>query len=150
MDVIAIVVGVLVVVGLILVVVFAWVRAFGRRHEQALRERFPTAQAILPANYFGVESKGVAQMRGNGALVLTRDELFFERWVPRMELHIPLSAITAVETVRSHLGKAIARPLLKVSYTNADGAADSVAWYVADAASVKQTLEERLPGRDST
>ncbi len=84
------------------------------------------------ANCFGLESKGVTQLRGNGCLAATNDELLFIMWIPRRETRIPRAWITSVERARSHLGKTIFRPLLLVRFTNDQGAQDSVAWYVRD------------------
>ena len=84
------------------------------------------------ANSFGIESKGVAQIRGNGCLAASDDELMFLMWLPRRELVIPRELVTGVDRVRSHLGKTIGRDLLKVSFTNSEGNPDSIAWYVSD------------------
>lgn len=85
----------------------------------------------LRAVTLGVESKGVTQVRGNGALVLTADELHWFQLIPAREIRIPRSTITAVGTVRSHLGKSYGRDLLHVAY-EVDGHPDSIAWYVTD------------------
>ena len=34
-------------------------------------------------NFFGQESLGLGQIRGNGVLVLTEKELYFEMWHPK-------------------------------------------------------------------
>jgi hypothetical protein len=82
------------------------------------------------ANCFGVESAGMAQIRGNGCLAATDEEILFLMWVPRKELRIPRGQVTAVERTRSHLGKTIFRDLLRVRFVNDAGQPDSVAWYV--------------------
>jgi hypothetical protein len=84
------------------------------------------------ANCFGLESKGPMQIRGNGCLAATKDEVLFIMWVPRREIRIPRPWIAAVERAKSHLGKTIFQPLLLVRYTNDQGMPDSVAWYVRD------------------
>jgi hypothetical protein len=92
------------------------------------------------ANFFGVESRGAAQMRGNGCLGASADEVFFIMWLPRREFSIPRSRITAVERVRSHLGKRIGRDLLLVRFTNEEGKPDSIAWYVKDLSAWENAL----------
>jgi len=82
------------------------------------------------ANFFGVESEGWGQVRGNGVLLLADSELYFEMWVPSKKLSIPFSALRGAEVTMSHLAKTKARPLLKVHYLNAAGAEDSAAWLV--------------------
>ncbi|HKO38243.1 MAG TPA: hypothetical protein VJU14_07745 [Solirubrobacterales bacterium] len=84
------------------------------------------------ANSFGVESGGPWQVRGNGNLALTGDELLFAQWVPDRLLRIPRRSIVAASTVDSHLGKRIGRPLLRVAWTAADGSEDAVAIWVRD------------------
>ena len=84
------------------------------------------------ANCFGLESAGVTQIRGNGCLAATNDEILFIMWIPRKEIRIPRSWITSVERAKSHLGKTVFRPLLLVRFTNDQGAADAVAWLVRD------------------
>ncbi len=84
------------------------------------------------ANSFGVESRGAAQIRGNGCLALTADEVLFVMWLPLRELRISRDRITLVERARSHLGKRVGRPLLRVRFADDIGRDDSVAWLVRD------------------
>jgi hypothetical protein len=48
-------------------------------------------------------------------------------WLPRRELAIRRSSITAVDTADSHLGKRIGRPLLRVAFDD-----DVAAWWVRE------------------
>src|SRR5688500_15508607 len=112
--------------------VLGWLR---RRVAAAVRARLGEGRIQLMddrANSFGVESRGVAQMRGNGCLAAPSDEVLFVMWIPRRELRIARDRITAVERVASHLGKTIGRPLLRLRYIDEVGRSDSVAWYVRD------------------
>jgi hypothetical protein len=133
-----------ILIGLVMIVVFAaalwWVRTASRARVQALHERFPNA-TIAPANFYGQESAGAAQMRGNGTLVLTDTELYFERLWPRREYRISLAAIERVEIPSSYLGKTNFQPLLKVVFRNDAGQLDSMAWLVPDVESLKDRLE---------
>ena len=95
------------------------------------------------ANFFGVESRGVAQMRGNGHLAASRSQILFIMWLPRRELSIPRDRVTAVERTRSHLGKTVGSELLRVRFTNETGAPDSVAWAVRDLAMWELALTTR-------
>jgi hypothetical protein len=118
-----------------LAVVLAILRALVSKARARVAAQIP-ADAILMvdwfANNFGVQSQGVAQLRGNGALVLTNAALHFFMFVPQRELKIPLAAITAVSSARSHLGKTVGRELLAVDFTNEAGATDRVAWLVRE------------------
>ncbi len=96
---------------------------------------------------FGIESRGVTQARGNGALVLTPTDLRWLQLKPRSsDVTIPLESITAVGTKRSHLGKSYGKPLLHVSFTH-DDAPDSMAWFTTDVPSWVETLD-RATGED--
>ena len=81
------------------------------------------------ANFFGQESSGLKQIRGNGMLVLTDQELVFLMYMPRKEVVIPLSKIKEISNPKSFLGKTKFQPLLKVDFTQNDSInQDSMAW----------------------
>jgi hypothetical protein len=84
------------------------------------------------ANSLGVQSAGVGQVRGNGNLALTEDEVLFAQWVPDRLVRIPRRSIVGVPKVEAHLGKRIGRPLLKVAWIREDGEEDSIALWVRD------------------
>lgn len=119
---------------------------FGKRIGEAKRkyaaEGLQTVEA--EANLFGVESRGMAQVRGNGALLLTNSSLVFAMFRPAQDLVIPLSKISKVESVETHLGKSVSRPLLKVHFTNEEGNRDSAAWWVANVTEWRNLLEKGL------
>lgn len=116
--------------------------SMSQQSEAAARERFPAAKTIITdANLFGQESKGVGQIGGTGVLVVTDSEVYFERYLPKAEFHIPLSSIQSIETPDKYLGKSIGSPLIKLNFTNEQGQADSIVWWVADVESLKTLLE---------
>lgn len=83
------------------------------------------------ANFFGLESAGLKQLKGNGILILTKTHLYFQRLLPRKVIAIPIEDITSIDEVRSHLGKAIPTKLLKVHFRNQQlDKMDSCAWSV--------------------
>lgn len=110
------------------------VRVLARSLRPRVEAAIPQGEIILAdytANSLGLASRGKFQQRGNGALVLTGDALWFFQAVPRRDLRIPIEAVSEVGTARSHLGKTYFRDLLRVSFT-ASGAADTGVWYVSD------------------
>lgn len=113
---------------------FRALRAAGRARAdvEVLRGRTPTIidEAAL---FFGLESKGPVQLRGNGCLVLVDDELVFLQWVTDRVVRVRLADVIAVDTARGHLGKRIARDLLRVRW-RVDGGEESAAWFVHDLA----------------
>lgn len=84
------------------------------------------------ANLFGIKSRGMKQIRGNGILLLTSSQLYFRMLLPKRELLMPLRSITSVETPLSFLGKTKGMKLLKIDFRNNVGGTDSAAWLVPD------------------
>lgn len=128
---------------LILSIVFARVR---NKLNKIIAERFNKQDIIgatTRANFMGIQSKGGAQVRGNGALVLTFDTVFFIRAVPRKEYKIPIHTIRAVSTPGSFNGKSVTAPLLCLHYTVEDGE-DSIAWAIKDPSKWKAAIEKRM------
>ena len=118
-------------------------RYIARQKEASARERYPTARQIdRAASFFGQESRGVTQLRGNGTLILTDSELIFELWVPHREFRIPLRRIQSLENPTVFLGKSRFTPLLKVVYTNEQGRTDAMAWQVPDLSNWMRWINE--------
>ncbi len=120
---------------LALVAVLVTLSLLKRRALEDLRRRLAGRTIVRidrRANFFGVESKGQAQLRGNGVLVLTSGQLVFEMLLPRREMVMDLSRVRRLASVRSHLHKSVMRPLLRVEFDDGAGGTDAVAWYVRD------------------
>lgn len=125
---------------------FRAMRAAGRARAEVevLRGRTP---AVLDdaALFFGLQSKGAVQLRGNGCLVLVDDELVFLQWVTDRVVRVRLADVLEVDTARGHLGKRIARDLLRVRW-RADGAEETAAWFVHDLAAWLEPLRRTDAG----
>ena len=123
--------------------VFVVLRNTARQKEASARARYPNARQIdRAASFFGQESRGGTQMRGNGTLILTDSDLIFEMWVPNKEFRIPLRSIQSLENPSSFLGKSRFTPLLKVVYTTEQGTTDAMAWQVPDLSGWMRHLNE--------
>lgn len=83
-------------------------------------------------NFFGQESRGKGQIRGNGVLILTPNTLYYEMWKPNREYEYYLNTINNVENPKWFLGKSMRRELLKIDFINETGQADSAAWLVPE------------------
>ena len=146
-QVVLLVFGIVLLVVVILSVARALVRGVAARAQALINKQYPPGSTELSddmANFFGLESKGALQVRGNGGLVLTRDELCFLPLVGDTPLRIPLRTIRAVSEVRSHLGKTVGRPLLRVEY-DGEGGPDAVAWFVKDVSAWQAKLASLQP-----
>lgn len=133
LQIVALVVGILVWVALLFAVIMIPVRRRAHRQRAELREELGEGVArSANVRTFGLESRGAKQVRGNGWLVLTAEELRFRMWVPDRETRIPLASITAVETPRGWLGKTTGRKLLCVRWRTPEGGEDAMAWEVPE------------------
>lgn len=140
-----VVIAILIVAGRLALLIFG--RKAGKECRETTAKRLKDKDVIChdnSASYFGMESLKYKQMGGNGILVLTKEELFFRKLLPKMELSIPLKYVRGVETPSSFLGKSIFKPLLKINYQTETGEADSVAWYVKDLENFKKGIENKL------
>lgn len=133
----------LLVLFLILKLIYSFIR---NRLGQYVTDRFDEKKILgvtTRANFFGINSKGGGQIRGNGALVLTRKDLYFIRAIPQKEYQIPIRSISSVSMPRLFNGKSAVAPLLCLNYDTESGK-DSIAWAVADAEKWKDAIEKLI------
>ena len=126
---------------IVLRLVFSSVR---KKLAQQVVQRFDKneiVRATLHANSFGERSKGGRQIRGNGALVVTKDAICFLRAAPFKEYTIPVTKITDISMPRSFNGKSVFAKLFCIEYET-DNGTDAMAWALKDLESWKLTLEE--------
>ena len=84
------------------------------------------------ANFMGRKSAGYKQIRGNGVLLLTEEEIVFERWFPEKRIVIPINSVQNTEIVNSFLGKSKSKSILKIDFRDKEGNSDSCGWIVED------------------
>ncbi len=84
------------------------------------------------ALYVAKESDGHSHFRGSGYLVLTGDELYFERQMDGKIIMIPLSSIIKVDSTRRLGGQSPGKLMLKVEFKTQEGAEDAIAWKVKE------------------
>ncbi len=133
--VIAAVVGTIALVVLGAVFLIRWIKGMRDGAAEQVRRRLGEGRIRLVddmANFFGLESDGLARIRGNGCLAATDEQVYFQMWKPSRQIEIPRERIQRVEAAKSHLMKSIGRDLLKIYFENDAGKADSVAWYVRE------------------
>ena len=140
--VIALVLGGAVLVIAVIAIALAGVVRAAKKHKAAALAEFPNAAHIdSGALFFGQQSRGAAQLRGNGTLVLTDDAIVFKQWVVAREFRIPLGSILAVEKPKSFLGKSQFVELLCVKFRDEAGNDDAMAWRVRDLPGWIQAIE---------
>lgn len=138
-----IVLGILVGIGIVFRLVFGRLRGMARQSEENARQQYPDARLIdAGALFFGQQSRGVTQMRGNGTLIVTDSEVIFQQWVTNKEFRIPLSAIQSIENPTSFLGKWQGVPLLKINFLDDSGQPDAMAWRLRDLSGTQRVIEE--------
>lgn len=138
------IVGVVLLVAGIVVLVKVLVIRLSSSSQSEIAEQFADASVVKSdpmANFFGLGSRGSAQVRGNGALVLTDSELWFRRIGSSDPLRIPLQDIDGAAVTGSHAGKTVGRSLLRVHFRMGQ-AADSAAWLVENPESWVHAIED--------
>ena len=133
LGVVALVLGILAFVALALALVSIPTRRHARRVETELAQELGSGvRRIETVGGLGLKSLGRTQIRGNGTLALTTDELHFQQWVPRRVVRVPLHRVTEVTTERWWLGKTVGKRLLCVRWQTDEGGEDAMAWQVRD------------------
>jgi hypothetical protein len=111
-----------------------------------IQKRFDKEKIIgvtTRANFFGEQSKGGKRLRGNGAFVVTKEEVCFIRAVPFKEYVIPLKSITELSLPNSFNGKSVFSKLLCIQYKT-DSGVDAIAWAIKNPESWKKVIEELM------
>ena len=119
-------------------------KLFQRRINEIL-DKFKDKSIILSsdnANFFGQQSRKSTQVRGNGVLILSAEDLYFEMWITKKILQIPISSVLNIEITKSFLHKSAFRKLLKVVFTNQEGEEDAAAWWVTSLDKWTKELEK--------
>jgi len=122
------------VIAAVFIIVALWLKKSGKGVLAEFEVEHPGEKILHKdgANFFGLQSKGMGQVRGNGLLILTKRKLYFRQFVPAKWFEIPLAWISSLAHPRSFLGKSKGMKLLVVNYTNQEGAADAIGWAVND------------------
>ncbi len=148
LDVVVLVLGIIVAVALLLALIMIPIRRRAHRLRDTLRSEL--GEGVLRMDNvqgFGLQSAGKTQVRGNGWLSLTADELVFLQWVPQRDTRIRRADIVSVETPRSWLGKTNGSKLLCVRWRTPDGPEDAMAWYARELDAWLAALGQRPPDR---
>ena len=133
-------------------VIFLWVvlnvvmQRVRKKLEQRVLQKFNLEEIVCSttrSNFFGEESQSAFQARGNGALVLTKEELCFMMVGSDKEFTIPLKSIISVSLPKSFKGKSIFVSLLCVRYQK-NGEEDAMAWSVPTPEKWKQVIESLM------
>lgn len=132
-GVVALVLAILLLIALAFAVVLIPISRRANRVRTELEDELGgTIRRRADVSGLGLRSRGRGQVRGNGSLVLTAEELRFRQWIPQRETTIPLAAVTSVGTERTWLGKWVGSKLLCVRWRTPDGGEDAMAWRVPD------------------
>ena len=119
----------------IVVVLFALLKRRQDAVKASIQKRFSgkNIQAMDKyALYVARQSGGYSHLRGTGYLVLTEDELYFERVLGREAIVIPIDSIVKVESTKRLGGQSPGRMMLKVVFETQDGEQDAIAWKVKE------------------
>ena len=116
-----------------LVAVFSYIKKKQIELEESFQKRFAGKTIRCMDKYalfIAQQSDGYSHFRGTGYLVLTDQELYYERQFGHKVISIPLASIVDVgETLRLG-GQSTGRSMLKVAFKDQKGQEDAVAWRV--------------------
>ncbi len=118
-------------------------KSIRKKLENYIQNKFDKNEVVgttTRANFFGVKSKGGKQVRGNGAIVLTKDQLVFIRAIPFKEYKIPIKSIQRVSLPKSFNGKSVLSKLLCIHFI-CEGIEDSTAWAIRNPEKWKKSIE---------
>ncbi len=114
-----------------------------------IQERFAGKNIRLMDKYalfMAQESDGYSHVRGAGTLVLSDEELFYERQIGHKVVSIPLNRIVQVGETRRLAGQSTGRRMLKIDFRTPEGEEDAVGWRVKE---LNRWKEEIQKGVDS-
>ena len=126
---------VLLIAAICLVIFFIFLKKRQDALEESFQNRF--AGKIIRimdkhALYVARKSDGYSHVRGIGYLVLTEEELYFERQLDRKITIIPTDAISSVGSTKRLAGQSPGQIMLKVEFDLGEGNLDEIAWKVKD------------------
>jgi hypothetical protein len=132
---------------LLIALLFLIIKIVGQKTKNAILKRIKikTSDILIMdknSNFFGLQSLGIKQLRGNCVLILTKNHLHSYFILPRYDIKIPLKNIENISLTKSFLGKSIFKNLIKVDFKKGDKT-DSAAWFVHDTDSWIKILKEK-------
>ncbi len=131
-----IIVGIAIIIIIYLIVIFfIYLKRRQDEVEANFQKRFAGKKIKImdkSALYVAKQSDGYSHFKGNGYLVLTEDELYFERRVVKKLIIIPIGSIVKAESTRRLGGKSVGKMMLKVVFLTETGEQDAVAWKVKE------------------
>lgn len=124
----------IVIVGIV-VVFFVLLKRKQDEVKASIQKRFAGKNILFMdecALYVARQSDGYSHFRGVGYLVLTEDELYFERQLDRKITIIPTGSIVAAERTKRLGGQSPGKMMLKVVFKIQGGEQDAIAWKVRE------------------
>lgn len=117
--------------------------------EESFQKRFAEKDIKLLDKYalfVAQESDGYSHFRGIGYLVLTSEELYFERQLKKKVVQIPVSCITHVGETTRLGGQSPGKTMLKITFKDLNGKQDSIALCVKELGQWKKEIAGTMGG----
>ncbi len=138
----------LLLIAMVVIIVFLRIREARKVVSKFPRERIVLTS--LAVTFYGLESAASGPARLVGALVLSKDGLYFRGRVTHRELTIPGSAILNLDVTNTHRGRTMRLYVLAIRFRNPEGKGDTAAFRVPRPArwitAIRSTLMgERAP-----
>jgi hypothetical protein len=121
----------------IVAIVLLFVRLKKRQDELAasIERRFRGKRIRMQdkhAFFIALKSDGYSHSRGQGYLVLSDEELYFERLIARKVVPIPFGAIVSAGKTRRLAGQNLVRNMLQIEFKDKNGNLDAIGLVVKE------------------
>jgi len=118
---------------LLLIAMVAFIVFLRIREARKVLRKFPRERIVLTSfavTFYGLESEPSGPARSVGALVLSKDGLYFRGRVTHRELTIPGSAILNIDATNTHRGRTLRLYVLAIRFLNPEGKGETAAFRV--------------------
>jgi hypothetical protein len=116
---------------LLLIAMVAFLVFLRIREARRIVRKFSRERIVLTSfsvTFYGLESEPGGPARSVGALVLSKDGLYFLARVSHRELTIPGSAIIHLDVTNTHRGRTLRQYVLAIRFLNSEGKGETAAF----------------------
>ncbi len=138
---------------IIIIWFFVYLKRKQDQTEENFQKRFSGKNIRLLDKYamfIAQESDGYSHFRGMGYLVLTDDELYFERQLGNKVIPLPITSIVQVGDTKRLGGQNPGKTMLKISFKDNNGENDSIALCVKELAQWKKEIAAAIDEKSIT
>lgn len=113
-----------VVLGPFFAAVIVYLVIVRRIEAQRIERKFPHGEVLLSSfgvNCYGLRSEPGGPARSSGALVLSKEMIYYRARFSKRELTIPIDSITTIDIIESFKGRPLYTKAIQFRFERADG-----------------------------